>query len=127
MRKLLSVIAVLLCAAGVASAAPAQAQTAPRASHAARAALPYEGHYRGMDQDHRTVTFTYSRAHGITNFKVGHYSFPNASVSGDQWHHTCHAGYCTRGKWHHDFYVTGVWNISHSSGGDVFFEATHVS
>ncbi|GAW50189.1 MULTISPECIES: hypothetical protein [unclassified Nocardioides] len=123
MRKLLSVLAVLLCAAGFASAVPAPAQTAP----AARAALPYEGHYRGMDQHHRTVTFTYTRAHGMTNFRVGHQSFGGAQVSGGRWHHTCHHGYCTRGQWHHDFYVTGHWNVSHGGGGDVFFEATHVS
>ncbi|MEP9363143.1 hypothetical protein ABLE68_09280 [Nocardioides sp. CN2-186] len=128
MRKLLSVVALLLCAAGLSTAVPAQAQTGTtHASHTARAALPWEGNYRGLDRDHRVVTFHYTRSHGITNFRVGHQFFGHAQVQGDQWHHTCTSGYCTRGRWHHDFYVTGVWNVSHSGSGDVFFEATHVS
>jgi hypothetical protein len=124
MRKLLSVVAVLLCTLGFSAAAPVHAQTAPHPSRTARAVLPYEGLYRGLDQGHRSVTFHYNRVLGITNFRVGHHSFPNAVVSGGRWHHTCHGGYCTRGHWHRDFYVTGYWNIWHGGGGDVFFEAT---
>jgi hypothetical protein len=131
MRKILSALAALGAVAalglGFTSASPAVAAGghASATHHAQRAALPWMGNYRGLDRDHRIVTFHYG-PHGITNFRVGHQFFGHAQVQGDQWHHTCHQGYCTRGKWHHDFYVTGVWNISHGSSGDVFFEATHV-
>jgi hypothetical protein len=126
MRKLLSVIAVVLCITGFGSMSPAGAHTAAPSADAKRSVMPYEGPYLGMDAHHRTITFSYTRSRGMYDFRVNHHLIGGAHVSGGQWHHTCHNGYCTRGQWHHDFNVTGHWNNT-SGGGDVFFEASAIA
>lgn len=129
MRKILSAVAALLFVVGFAATATATAPADARVVTSAHRAFlePLEGHYEGVDQGHRVVTFTYSRAHGITNFRVGHHhAFPDASVSGNRWHHTCHGGHCTQGHWRQNDYVVGHWNNYHESSRDLEFEAMHV-
>ncbi|HTR75951.1 MAG TPA: hypothetical protein VMH33_11930 [Solirubrobacterales bacterium] len=87
--------------------------------------VPYEGRYLGVDTHHRSISFEYR--HGkIKNFKVNHTLFPEATVSGSRWHHTCMNNHCTRGEWLDDYAVKGFWNIS-NSGGDVVFEANAIA
>jgi len=87
--------------------------------------VPYEGKYLGSDTHHRTITFEYR--HGkIKNFKVNHQLFPEATVSGSRWHHTCMHNLCTRGEWVWDYGVRGFWNNA-ASGGDVEFEANAIA
>jgi hypothetical protein len=95
------------------------------ASSQATSIVPYQGKYRGVDAHHRTITFEY--VHGkIKNFKVNHTLFPEATVSGSRWHHTCKHNLCTRGEWIYDFAVRGFWNNA-ASGGDVPFEANAIA
>jgi hypothetical protein len=90
------------------------------ASLAAASIIPRAGHYAGHDVKGHHITF-YFRDH-MSHFTVDEFLIGGASVSGHQWHHTCHNGYCTRGQWHTQTQVQGFWNHS-ASGSDVHFIA----
>lgn len=107
---------VSMTTAGSAVAAATTAQV-PQAT--SLRVLPFDGHYLGMDAHHRTVRMV---LHGgrITHFFVNHTRFPDASLQGHQWHHTCGDSLCTRGSWTTDTTVEGRWNDSRQ-GGDVHF------
>ncbi|CAN5342438.1 hypothetical protein BH09ACT12_BH09ACT12_09630 [soil metagenome] len=87
--------------------------------------LPYDGYYVGIDTHHRTVRFHMSGGR-IFNFHIAHTRFPDASLQGHQWHHTCGNSLCTRGQWTTDTTVEGKWNDSRQAG-DVHFTARLVS
>lgn len=90
-------------------------------ARAPSALLPFEGSYLGLDRQHRLVTFTYR--HGrIVHFKVNQQAFPDATVQGHQWHHTCAHHWCSRGHWTTDTTVEGIWNNS-QQGTEVHFTA----
>jgi hypothetical protein len=85
---------------------------------------PSHGTYLGADHHGHTVAFTYS-GHKIIDFRVGsNWSFPHATVSGHQVHHTCggHPQHCIRGKWTDNHTFEGVWN-NPNKGGDMKFTA----
>jgi hypothetical protein len=112
-RSLLVVVAALALALSGGAAAEASV-------------IPSQGHYRGIDAHHNSISFTYSRAHGMREFKVNHELIGSAQVSGGRWHHTCMHGYCTRGEWLSSFAVFGYWNDP-NGGSDVAFEANLLS
>lgn len=135
LNKMLAPLAVLALGVGLGTwQAQASQAPAPAASSAAtvdmgpapagfekHAVLPYEGSYMGHDMHYRTVRFDYVGGK-IRNFRVNHTTgFPVATVSGHQFHHTCHGSLCIRGQWTDDVTVEGVWN--NTSGGESHFTA----
>jgi hypothetical protein len=103
-----------------ASAATVDMGPAP-AEFERHAVLPYEGSYMGHDMYYRTIRFDY-RGGKIVNFRVNHTTgFPSPSVTGHQFHHTCHGSLCLRGQWTDDVTVEGIWN--NTSGGESHFTA----
>jgi hypothetical protein len=133
LNRMLAATAVLAMGVGLGTW-QAQASQAPAPTSAAtvdmgpapagferHAVLPYEGSYMGHDMYYRTIRFDY-RGGKIVNFRVNHTTgFPSPSVTGHQFHHTCHGSLCLRGQWTDDVTVEGIWN--NTSGGESHFTA----
>jgi hypothetical protein len=114
-RRIVVVLAAVLALSLVTGAATSEAR-------GSGSVLPVPGRYLGSDSSHRHISFVLTSHGKITQFKVNGTLFPEASLAGSQWHHTCKNNLCTRGKWDTDFSVEGFWNNA-ASGGDVPFVA----
>src|SRR5690349_16120223 len=108
-RKLGAAAVALLCIAGFAASAVAEAPSKSKAPTAQRSLVPVHGEYHGLDHQQRTISLSYS-GHEVKHFKVGSHTIGGAHVGGSSaWHETCHNGWCFKGHWQSDTHVTGFW------------------
>jgi hypothetical protein len=98
-RRLASVLAALVCAAGLSlvSAGSASADVSPVA-----------GAYNGVDHHSAVVSFSYNGS-SISHFTVGSIFIGSAHVSNGQFPETCGGGYCIKGRWLTETHLEGHW------------------
>jgi hypothetical protein len=98
-RKIVTVVAALACAAGLSFVS---------AGSASASVLPTPGSYNGVDHHRNLVSFSYN-GNQISHFKVGHVTIGTAHISNGAWHERCADGYCFKGHWQTQTHVVGFW------------------